>query len=70
MWSAGGSLAVMVGAVLCAVGVISATITNDPRGYLDSEYGGWAVRGGLAVMAAGGGLIIVGRLFGTRKTRR
>jgi hypothetical protein len=70
MWSAGGSLAVMVGALLCAVGVISATITNDPGGYLHSEHGGWAVRGGLAVMAAGGGLIIVSRLFGPRKTRR
>jgi hypothetical protein len=41
MWSAGGSLAFMVGALLCAVGVISATITNDPGGYLHSEHGGW-----------------------------
>jgi hypothetical protein len=70
MWSAGGSLAVLVGALLFAVGVISATINNDPGSYLHSEHGGWAVRSGLVVMAAGGGLIIVSRLFGPRKTRR
>ena len=59
----------MAGAVLCAVGVIIATITNDPRGYLHSDYGGWAVSGGLALMAVGG-LIIVGRLLGPGTTRR
>lgn len=59
-----GSLAVIVGAMLCAVGVIIATITNDPRGYLHSEYGGWAVIGGLLLMAAGG-LIIFARVLGS-----
>jgi hypothetical protein len=69
MWSAGGSLAIMAGVLLCAVGVIIATLTNDPRGYLHSEYGGWAIGTGLCLMAAGGGLIIVGRLLGPRRPR-
>jgi hypothetical protein len=70
MWSAGGSLAIMVGVLICAVGMIIATLTDDPRGYLHSEYGGWAVASGLAVMAAGGGLIIVGYFFGPRRAQR
>jgi hypothetical protein len=70
MWSAGGSLGIMVGVLLCAVGVIIATLTNDPRGYLHSEYGGWAVVSGLAVMAAGGCLAVVGRFLGPQKPRR
>jgi hypothetical protein len=70
MWSAGGSLAVVVGVLLCAVGVIATTITNDPGGYVHSEHGGWAVVSGLAIMAAGGGLLIVGHLLGPRRPPR
>jgi hypothetical protein len=70
MWSAGGSLTIIVGAMLCAVGVIMATITNDPHGYLHSEYGGWVVVVGLTLMAAGAGVIIVGGLLGPRKPPR
>ena len=65
-----GSLLIVAGAVLSAVGVIIATLTNDPRGYLHSEYGGWAVGGGFVFMAVGGGMVLGERLFGPRKKAR
>jgi uncharacterized membrane protein len=65
MWSTCGCLAIIVGAMLCAVGVIAATITNDTRDYFHSEYGGRVFAVGLALMAVGG-LVIVGRLLRPR----
>jgi hypothetical protein len=67
MWSAGGILGIMVGVLPCAVGVIIATLINDPRGYIQSEYGGRAIFSRLEAMALGVCVVVVGRILGARK---